>query len=322
MIKMSPITQQKRVRATSTGSTEDVSQLLTAVFDASPDMLLVLNPEGFPIRCNKNSVQHFIGEKRNLNGCHLSNLITSTVKAENSRKQIQQIVQSGRGVEHLTWTGHRLNGSEFPVDVSFTPLPDGLKINGQIAKTLVTVRDDTQRLSFEERITRLAHFDSVTGLINRNLLEDRARQAIYRARRLHGKMAFLFMDLDYFKQVNDHFGHSVGDHLLKAVGLRVQSALRDEDTLGRLGGDEFLILVERISYADDAMMVAEKIINTLAEPFGIDGHRLQISGSIGIALFPDHGRSINTLMNNADKAMYRAKQLGRNKLAVFNPAVC
>ncbi|WP_154651031.1 sensor domain-containing diguanylate cyclase [Reinekea blandensis] len=322
MVKMSPITQQKRVRSSTIEQADEAARLMAAVFDASPDMLLVLNPDGFPVHCNKNSVQHFQCDKSELLNNHLSHLITSSDRPANSRQQILQIIKSGRAVQHLSWTAQRQNNSQFPVDVAFSPLPEGLTVNGQPAQTLVTMRDDTQRLTFEERITRLAHFDSITGLINRNLLEDRARQAIYRAKRLQGKMAFLFLDLDYFKQVNDHFGHLVGDRLLKAVGLRVQSILRDDDTMGRLGGDEFLILVERISYADDAMLIGEKIIHTLAEPFGIDGHRLQISGTIGIALYPDHGHAINTLLDHADKAMYRAKELGRNKLAVFNPAVC
>jgi diguanylate cyclase (GGDEF)-like protein len=132
-------------------------------------------------------------------------------------------------------------------------------------------------------------------------------------------MAFLFMDLDFFKQINDQFGHRAGDLLLKAVAARVQSTLRDNDTFGRLAGDEFLLLAEEISFTDDAMFIAEKIIKTLGEPFGIDGLVISITTSIGISLFPDHGETLSTLMHNADKAMYRAKDLGRNKLAVYNP---
>lgn len=293
-------------------------KLLNAVFEASPDMLFVLNADGYPLRCNNNSVQMFQYPPSVMPNRHLSRLIGPDLNSKGDSQQVIQALKANRPVNNLHWTAQRQNGTNFPINVSITPLPEGICIDGQDACTLVTVRDDSERLAFEERIIHLAHFDPVTGMINRNLLKDRALQAISRAKRSESKMAFLFLDLDHFKQVNDLYGHLVGDHLLKAAGLRVQSALRNEDTLGRFGGDEFLILNEGISCAEDARLIGEKIIRKLAEPFGIDGHRLHISASIGVALYPDHGQSLTNLVNRADQAMYYAKNLGRNTLAIYN----
>ena len=219
------------------------------------------------------------------------------------------------------WIARCKNGVEFPIEVRMKKLPADVYYQGKQADILLAVRDIRDRCAYEEKILRKAHFDTVTGLINRSLLEDRARLALARCRRYKTKMAFIFLDLDHFKAVNDTLGHRVGDHLLRAAGLRIQSALRENDTFGRLGGDEFMILAEEISYADDAMFIGKKIINLLAEPFGIEGHVINIGTSIGISLFPDHGGDLVTLVDHADKAMYRAKQLGRNELAVYNPVL-
>lgn len=317
-------TSNHRREAAAFSAGDDTSRLhlTNAAFEESPDLLFVLNSDGYPLHFNKHCLQHLLYSEEAIRNHHISRVISPNPNMPDARKQVMQALKANRSLLSLHWTAIRQNGTQFPVDVSITPLPPGYQLHNQVASTLITVRNDSERLAFEERIKHLAYYDPVTGLINRNLLEDRARQAIYRAKRSQGIMAMLFLDLDFFKQVNDQYGHMVGDHLLKAAGLRIQSIMRNEDTLGRLGGDEFLILAEGISYTDDALMIGEKIINTLAEPFGIDGHRVQIGASVGIALYPEHGRVIKTLLNHADKAMYRAKELGRNKLAVYNSAVC
>lgn len=219
------------------------------------------------------------------------------------------------------WFLRRKNGTTLPVEFHFNRLPTTTFVNDLPARTIAVVKDISEQRAYQEKILRLAHFDAVTGLINRSLLEDRAEQALTRAKRHTNLMAFLFVDLDRFKEVNDELGHHVGDRLLKAVGMRIQSVLRDNDTLGRLGGDEFLIIAEEIKYTDDAMLIGSKIINTISEAFGIEGHVIHISASIGIAMYPDHGESAFQLIHNADKAMYRAKELGRNNLAVYNPSL-
>jgi len=181
--------------------------------------------------------------------------------------------------------------------------------------------DITERKAAEERMQHLAHFDLLTGLANRTLFSDRLQQAVAKARRDKTCLALMFIDLDEFKPVNDSLGHHIGDLLLKEVALRLQECLRREsDTVGRLGGDEFVVILPEIETAGDALNVAEKILQTLNRAFDIAGHDIHISASIGIALFPEHGKDEKLLLKNADIAMYRAKEDGLNRLALAETA--
>jgi diguanylate cyclase (GGDEF)-like protein/PAS domain S-box-containing protein len=163
----------------------------------------------------------------------------------------------------------------------------------------------------EERNVFLATHDDLTGLPNRSLFEDRLAHAISAGVRRKDKLAVLFLDLDDFKVVNDTFGHAVGDALLKQVGVRVTEAVRDGDTVARIGGDEFTVLVEEAG-GDELVSLTRRILEGLLAPFDLDGHEISISTSIGIAVFPDDGRDIPTLLRCADTAMYRAKKEGKN----------
>jgi diguanylate cyclase (GGDEF)-like protein/PAS domain S-box-containing protein len=172
--------------------------------------------------------------------------------------------------------------------------------------------DVTEKKRKEEIVWHQANFDPLTGLPNRQLLEDRMERAIAQAYRRHTNVALLFIDLDRFKPVNDEFGHAVGDELLRQVAKRLQYALRDEDTVARLGGDEFVaVLPDRLA-SDTPAKTADKIVTVLSEPFRIGDHILEISCSIGIALFPQDADSAATLIDSADAAMYRAKEAGRS----------
>ncbi len=162
-----------------------------------------------------------------------------------------------------------------------------------------------------------AHHDSLTGLPNRNLLNDRIRTELAHARRGQTLLAVLFLDLDRFKLINDSLGHATGDQLLCTVSRRLQECLRECDTVARLGGDEFMILLPRISSTSDAGRIASKIISTLVEPMSCSGHDLHVTTSIGISIFPFDGADPETLVKHADISMYRAKELGRNKIAYF-----
>jgi PAS domain S-box/diguanylate cyclase (GGDEF) domain len=172
------------------------------------------------------------------------------------------------------------------------------------------------RLS-EEKHRLLAHYDSLTGLPTRVLFSDRLKQAIRSAKRGGKKFALMFIDLDNFKPVNDSFGHEIGDLLLKEVADRMVHCLRDSDTVCRIGGDEFVILLDDVSYAVNAVGAAEKILMSLSQPFELADTQINISGSIGIALYPDHGTDERTLTKNADAAMYQAKENGKNQIQVF-----
>ncbi|MCB8746004.1 EAL domain-containing protein [Rhodoferax sp. U2-2l] len=169
----------------------------------------------------------------------------------------------------------------------------------------------------QERLNYLAYYDVLTGLPNRTLLDDRLEQGTRAARRNDGLLAVMSVDLDNFKAVNDTLGHTVGDALLREVANRLVSCVRDTDTVGRLGGDEFLILLPEIGSSEDAAMVARKLIESCARPYLIAGHELFVSASIGITLFPTDAAESETLIRNADTAMYRAKELGRNTYQFF-----
>jgi diguanylate cyclase (GGDEF)-like protein len=175
-----------------------------------------------------------------------------------------------------------------------------------------------ERRLADQRVVHMAHHDALTGLPNRTLLADRVGQAIARAHRSGGKLAVLFLDLDRFKNVNDSFGHAVGDMLLTAVSARLTASRREEDTVARLGGDEFIVSIPDVSDAAEAESVAARILSDLAKPFTINGHQLHADVSIGIALYPRDGDTAETLMRNADTAMYHAKESGRGNYQFFS----
>jgi diguanylate cyclase (GGDEF)-like protein/PAS domain S-box-containing protein len=174
-----------------------------------------------------------------------------------------------------------------------------------------------ERRQAEARVHHMAYHDSLTGLPNRALLADRLERAILTARRSGGKLAVMFIDLDRFKTINDSLGHATGDHLLKEVAGRLCRAVRASDTVARLGGDEFVVLVPDVKALEECSQVGDKIIEALAAPVPFEGHHLHISPSIGICVYPDDGMDVETMMRNADAAMYQAKAAGRNNYQFF-----
>ncbi len=180
------------------------------------------------------------------------------------------------------------------------------------------ITDITDRKNAEERIRHMAQYDTLTDLPNRALFSDRLQQALAVAKREQTHLALLFMDFDKFKPINDTLGHAVGDVLLKRAAVRMQRCIRESDTLARIGGDEFVVLLPSIETEQDAVIVAEKIRLSLDKPFEIDGYVLNISTSIGIAVYPEHGEDEIQLSKNADLAMYYAKQGGRNNVTVYH----
>ncbi len=188
--------------------------------------------------------------------------------------------------------------------------------NGEV----VAIYDDvTKEKQAEEKMLYLAHYDALTALPNRALFTDRFQRALATARRDKACIALMFIDLDKFKPVNDTFGHDVGDLLLKEVALRVQRCVRESDTVSRIGGDEFVVLLLAIEAAQDAMRVAEKILHALSQTFELADHHVSISASIGIAVYPEHGSDEKRLTKYADIAMYHAKSGGRNNVRLYQP---
>ncbi len=181
--------------------------------------------------------------------------------------------------------------------------------------------ENLERKQAEDRIRYMAHYDTLTGLPNRVLFLDRVTQAIAQAHRNECRLALLFIDLDYFKHINDSLGHQVGDHLLQLVATCLQQCLREGDSVARLGGDEFVVSLILLNDSGDAARVAQKILAALDQSFVVANHELHISGSIGIGLYPDDGLDADTLMRAADAAMYFAKENGRGCYQYFTPAI-
>ena len=209
----------------------------------------------------------------------------------------------------------RKDGTEFPVELSLAALKLKDKWNA-----VGIVRDITERKMMEEALKQMAHHDALTGLPNRRLLMEILSLALAQARRHKNKLAILFLDLDGFKYINDTLGHDIGDELLKEVAERMRRSVRESDTVARIGGDEFNILLADIADADDISGIAKKIVDAIKEPFLIRGHKLHSSVSIGISIYPDDADTMEALFKSADIAMYYAKREG-NTYQFYSPSM-
>ncbi len=209
------------------------------------------------------------------------------------------------------------NGEMMPVEVK---LRNTTSLNGS-PMVLAWVTDISGKKEIENTIRQMAYYDSLTGLPNRNLLNDRLAVSLARAKRNDEKLGIMFLDLDNFKTVNDTLGHDMGDLLLKTVAQMLQDTLRQEDTIARMGGDEFIVIAPEIKSPDDAGTLAQKIIDQFEGPIVINSHELFIGCSIGIATFPEDGNDTKALLKNADLALYRAKDRGKNNFQLYTPAL-
>ena len=218
------------------------------------------------------------------------------------------------------WQGElinkRKNGEIYWEDAYIAPVKQP---SGEVTHFVAAKIDITERKAMEEQVRRMAQCDPLTDLPNRRLFSDRLQQALVLAERERTRLAVMFLDLDRFKPINDRYGHAMGDLVLKEVATRIQSSLRASDTLARIGGDEFVVLLPHISSASDVVGVAEKIRQVLNQPFSVDGQVMSLSSSAGIALYPEHGDTEQALVRNADTAMYYAKEDGRNNVHVYHP---
>ena len=201
------------------------------------------------------------------------------------------------------------NGTLFSVQQTITPIRDE---KGEITHFISILEDVTAQKEAEARIQYMAHYDALTDLPNRSLLYDRLQQVLAMAKRDEHLCALMFLDLDRFKKVNDTLGHHIGDLLLQGVAQRISACVRETDTVARLAGDEFVVILPRLTERNDAAVVAQKIVSTLAKPFFLDGHEVNISTSIGIALYPLDAVKDEELLKLADHAMYAAKHQGRD----------
>lgn len=209
----------------------------------------------------------------------------------------------------------RRDGRETEIEDSAAPIHD---TDGRVTGAVIVFRDVGTALETSRQMSHLAQHDVVTGLPNRLLLHDRLSEAIALGRRRGKPLAVCFLDVDGFKDINDALGHAVGDLLLRSIAARVSGALRASDTVSRYGGDEFVIVLSEIEHAEDAGRVAGKILQAVSEPHGINAQMVNITASVGVTLFPDHGLDAETLIANADAAMYDAKRAGLGQYRIFD----
>ena len=198
---------------------------------------------------------------------------------------------------------YRKDGTQFLNEVHLAPIHDE---NGKTTHFVAIESDVTQRVHHQEQIERNAHFDALSGLANRHLLNDRIDQAIAHAERSGRTLGILFLDLDHLKRINDSLGHGMGDQVITAVAQVIERSVRAGDTVARVGGDEYVVLLADLQQADDVAQVAAKVLAAVSEPLRIGAHEFVVSASIGVAMYPQDGETAEALLSNADTALYQA----------------
>ncbi len=310
------ITEQQRAEAALKASEEKFAR----AFHSSPDAIIITEKQtGRYLEVNDGFCR--------LTGYSANEVIGRTVfefvilaDITQRARLIQELEDNGK-VRHRELLGRNKNGDIITVDVSIDPLT----LN-DVQCLLITARDISQLKNAQAQIQHLAYHDPLTNLPNRALLMDRLSQQIALLKRHDLRGALLFLDLDHFKHINDSLGHPVGDSVLKIITARLEASVRLEDTVARLGGDEFVVLISglegsRETVIDQVHALADTLRQLLAAPMFLDGHRLQVTPSIGVALIPDHGSTPADLLKRADIALYRAKDSGRNATQMFHSAM-
>jgi diguanylate cyclase (GGDEF)-like protein/PAS domain S-box-containing protein len=292
--------------------------LLGAFLEHIPDNVFFKDTESRFLRISR-AMANYCGLKDPTHAIGLTDAdIFSTEHANQALADEQEALRTGLPMiekeEKETWP----DGHETWALTTKVPLKNP---DGQMIGTMGISHNVTRRKQAELRIQHMALHDSLTGLPNRTLLQDRLTQAIALAQRTHKHVAVLLLDLDRFKNVNDSFGHSVGDRLLELVAERLKAGIRKCDTVARLAGDEFVITIQMAEQLEGIETVAKRVLDTLSAPFQVENHELQISASLGVCQFPDDGRNTEDLLQFADVAMYEAKQRGRGRYCFFSPAL-
>ncbi len=288
-------------------------RLSSKVFDSTAEAIIITDDKGDIVDVNAAFTDITGFTRTDVIGQNPRMMKSGRHSAEFYEEMWQSLLENGM------WRGEiwdkRKNGEEFPKWLSISASRNE---NGRLTNYVAVFSDITGKKADEHKLEQLAHFDSLTGLPNRVLFQDRLYTALARARRDKDLMSVLFVDLDKFKQVNDSLGHRVGDMLLKEVSKRLLHSVREIDTVGRLSGDEFTVILTDIASQEDVEMVASRIVKSVGAPYFFEGHELFVSASVGIAIFPMDGDTSADLLRNADVAMYHAKENGRNNYQFFN----
>ncbi|MCW5233194.1 bifunctional diguanylate cyclase/phosphodiesterase [Verminephrobacter eiseniae] len=300
------ITERKR--------SQEQLQLTAQVFDQSSEAIVIADASHRIVRINRAFSRITGYQESEAVGQSVRLLTMAEAGPDCNADAVYARLARQERWEGESW-GRRKDGSGYPQWLSVSSVRDG-DANGPITHSITLFRDISLQREAQERIQRLAHFDPLTDLPNRVLLAERTQRQIAQEQARGGQLALLFLDLDHFKNVNDSLGHRIGDILLVAVARRLQSLIGPQDTVSRLGGDEFLLLLPATSAAH-AAKVASALLTAVAQPFQIDPYELSTTLSVGIAMCPADGESFDTLYQRADAAMYSAKQSGRNRYGFF-----
>lgn len=294
-------------------------EFLRTIMDTTADGMLTINATGMIETANPAAEKIFAYPSRGLIGVDISQLMpdmrgrrhTDTGTPQNSLEVDLETYEYGREL-----TGQRRNGETFPLEVSL----NNFKLRDSI-HYIAVVRDITERKKSEDELKFLATRDPLTHLPNRYLFTERLKEATLRADRMNLKTVILFVDLDNFKNINDAMGHSAGDRVLQMTGRRLESCVREDDTVARLSGDEFTIILQNVTRQQEVEMVAKRMLKTLSQPFDIDGRELYNTGSIGIVVYPDNCNIMEDLLKNVYSASHHAKKLGRNNYQFYTDAL-
>jgi diguanylate cyclase (GGDEF)-like protein/PAS domain S-box-containing protein len=300
------VTNLKQIK----GELEKSQSQLQAIIHNAMDGIIMINETGEVLGFNPAAEQIFGYSKQDILGKNLNMLMPEPVRSEHDG-YINRYLQTGQGkilgIGGREVVAVRRNGEQFPMELSASEM----MLGGQ-RYFVGIVRDITERKQAEQKIAHLAHYDYLTDLPNRALFLDNLEHAVSLARRNQYKVVVFFLDLDGFKKVNDTLGHDAGDMLLRGVSKRLRETIRASDTVARVGGDEFIFVLNGIESDENTALMAKKIIAALSVPFDLKGQQCRVGGSLGIAIFPDDSTDSETLIKQADDAMYLAKQSGKN----------
>ena len=304
-------------------SVESYFRQNAVIMEVMPEALVISGEHGRIVISNAHTEQLFGYSREELMGQPIEILFPERMRKAFADYRDARCIASGvhaGGADPGFFARHK-DGTEFPVDISLGPLKTD---NGDWV--ISTMRDVSERKKIESQILHQATHDALTGLPNRRLFQELLSRAMIRAVRTERIVAVMFLDLDGFKKINDTLGHEEGDKLLKVVAERLLGLLRQDDVVGRQGGDEFTILLQDVRIVQDMIQVAEKLLACIAEPLRVGAHEMHITASIGITVFPFDDNDVDSLLRNADTAMYRAKELGKNNFqfytAEMNAAMC
>ncbi|MEM7543253.1 MAG: EAL domain-containing protein [Pseudomonadota bacterium] len=307
------VLQEQRLKNT-LAETARLKEYTSHVVQNSPSFIVAINPAGETLEINSAGCRIMGWRRQDILGKDLWRAMYPGEKYAQVEHLFKEFEAHGgvRGHEMVTETA---NGDERIISWTSVNRYDEF---GQVLEVIGIGEDVTDLKASQAELEHLAHHDALTGLPNRLMFNARLDIALTQAERRKTIGAVLFVDLDRFKNINDSLGHAAGDELLKQAAIRLRNCLRDDDTVARLGGDEFTLLLEDIRDSSNANLVAAKVLRSFKNPFILHGNSLVITPSIGICLFPDNGRDIDTLLRNADAALYQAKELGRNAYALYS----